>query len=56
MTKKQVMIRIQEKLVKLHTYNFEANKLYGKEIAKELFKTDLEFYTTLISLIGPVTD
>ena len=52
MTKDDVIIRLREKLCKLMWYNAEAHKQWGPEVAKELFLKDLEFYSTLIALIG----
>lgn len=53
MTKKEVLRRIQAKLAKLHTYNHEAHNLWGPEIARELYVEDLDFYASLLGLIGP---
>lgn len=52
MTKAQVILRIREKLAKLHTYHITASKLYGEEISKEMYQTDLDFYTSLLLMIG----
>ena len=53
MTKKRVLLRIREKLAKLHTYNDTARKLWGLEIAKEMYDEDLDFLSSLLVLLGP---
>ncbi len=51
MTKKAVKRRVMEKLAKLQVYNEQARKTWGKEIAAEMFMTDLDFFSTVLYLI-----
>lgn len=53
MSKNEVLRKLREKLAKLHVYNNEAYKLYGPEVAKTMFHTDLDFLATVIGLVGP---
>ena len=53
MTKKEVVLRIREKLVKLQFYNNQACKTFGDEIAKEMFHQDLDYLASLLGLLGP---
>ena len=52
MTKSQVVMRVREKLAKLHTYHSMAVKMWGETIAKEMYHEDLDFYTSLLLMIG----
>ena len=52
MTKAQVVLRIREKLAKLHTYHTMAVKLWGDTIASEMYKEDLDFYVSLLVMLG----
>lgn len=52
MTRSQTILRIREKLAKLHTYHSMAVKLWGETIAKEMYQEDLSFYASLLLLIG----
>jgi len=53
MTKKEVVLKIREKLVKLQFYNNQAIKTFGEEIAKDMFHQDLDYLASLLSLLGP---
>ena len=56
MEKNQVVLRLKEKFVKLQTYHHNAVKEYGEAIAKEMFANDLDFYTSLLMLLGKLDD
>ena len=56
MTKKEVVLRIREKLVKLQFYNNQACKTFGEEIAKEMFHQDLDYLASLLGLLGPTDE
>jgi hypothetical protein len=40
-----------EKLAKISVYRAEALKLYGRNIADEMFQTDLDFLSSVLYLI-----
>ena len=52
MSRDQVLTRVREKLAKLSFYHREAERLYGDNIANELFKTDLDYLASILVLIG----
>ena len=54
MTTERVLLRVREKLAKLHTYASTANKLYGEDISKDMYAEDLDFYSSLLILLGRI--
>ena len=56
MTKQEALLRVREKLTKLHVYNTAARVMWGEEIAKDMYLKDLDFYTTLIELLAEPED
>ena len=56
MTKKEVVMKAREKLVKLQFYNLQAEKTFGKSIAADMFHQDLDYLGSLLLLLEQVDD
>lgn len=53
MTKKEVILKVREKLIKLQFYNNLAVKSFGENVAAEMFKQDLDYLASLLTYLGP---
>ena len=51
MTKKEIIKRLQSKLIKIGVYKRDAEVRYGTSIAKELFEDDIDFISSTILLL-----
>lgn len=51
MTEEEVKKKIYQKIVKIGIYRRDAERLCGQELASSMYEEDLDFYSTILSLL-----